>query len=108
MLGHRTREPFMAPEHDQHVLKGGGMVRPVVLNGGAASATWSLRKGSPKPTWFGRPAPAPAPEFGGEARDIERFLTSSPGGSPGPASRPRGTCERSTSAVGEGCPRHQP
>jgi hypothetical protein len=74
MLGHRTREPFVAAEHDQQVLKGGGMVRPVVLNSGVATGTWSLRKGSPEPTWFGRPAPTPA--LDGEARDIERFLAS--------------------------------
>jgi Winged helix DNA-binding domain len=74
MLGHRTREPFVADEHDQHVLKGGGMIRPVALNGGVATGTWSLKKGRPEPTWFGRPAATAALDT--EATDIERFLTS--------------------------------
>jgi DNA glycosylase AlkZ-like len=74
MLGHRTREPFVAARHDQHVLKGGGMVRPVALNTGRATGTWSLRNGRPEAAWFGRPAPTPALES--EATDIERFLAS--------------------------------
>jgi Winged helix DNA-binding domain len=74
MLGHRTREPFVAAEHDQHVLKGGGMVKPVALNGGVATGTWSLKKGRAEPAWFGRPAPTAA--LDSEATDIERFLTS--------------------------------
>jgi winged helix DNA-binding protein len=73
MLGHRTREPFVAAEHDQHVLKGGGIIKPVALNDGVATGTWSLRKGRPEPTWFGRPATA---ALDSEAADIERFLTS--------------------------------
>ena len=32
MLGHRTREPFVAADHDHHVLKGGGILKPVALN----------------------------------------------------------------------------
>jgi Winged helix DNA-binding domain len=74
MLGHRTREPFVGAGHDQHVLKGGGMVKPVALNGGVATGTWSVRKGRPEPAWFGRPAPTAA--LDSEATDIERFLTS--------------------------------
>ena len=74
MLGHRTREPFVAADHDHHVLKGGGMLKPVVLSGGLATGTWSIRKGRPEPAWFGRPAPGAA--LDGEAIDIERFLAS--------------------------------
>lgn len=74
MLGHRTREPFVAREHDHHVLKGGGMVRPVALVDGIATGTWSIKKGRPEATWFGRAADEPA--FAGEATDIERFLAS--------------------------------
>lgn len=74
MLGHRTREPFVAAGHDQHVLKGGGMVKPVALNSGVATGTWSLRNGWPEPTWFGPPAPTEALDR--EATDIERFLSS--------------------------------
>lgn len=74
MLGHRTREPFVSTDHDHHVLKGGGMVRPVVLSNGSATGTWSIKKGRPEPAWFDRPVPAVA--LAGEASDIERFLLS--------------------------------
>ena len=74
MLGHRTREPFVAAGHDQYVLRGGGMVKPVALNGGVATGTWSLRKGRPELAWFGRPAPTAA--LDSEATHIERFLAS--------------------------------
>jgi hypothetical protein len=74
MLGHRTREPFVAAEDDQHILKGGGMLKPVALSGGVATGTWSLKRGRPEPLWFGRRAPTTA--LNREATDIERFLTS--------------------------------
>jgi len=74
MLGYRTREPFVAVEHDRHVLKGGGMLKPVVLSHGIATGTWSIEKGSPKPAWFGPPAPAAA--LASEATDVARFLAS--------------------------------
>jgi hypothetical protein len=74
MLGHRTREPFVAAGDDHHVLKGGGMVKPVALNGGVATGTWSIRKGRAEPAWFDRPAPTAA--FDSEAADIERYLGS--------------------------------
>jgi hypothetical protein len=72
MLGHRTREPFVAAEDDHHVLKGGGMLKPVALSAGVVSGTWSIRKGRPEPAWFGRPAPTGA--FDSEVTDIKRFL----------------------------------
>ena len=74
MLGHRTREPFVAAEHDHHILKGGGMLKPVVLSDGSATGTWSIKKGRPEPAWFGRPAPTAA--LASEGTDIERFLAS--------------------------------
>jgi len=74
MLGHRTRAPFVAADNDHHVLRGGGMLKPVALSGGVATGTWSIRKGRPEPTWFGRPAPSAA--LDNEATDIERFLSS--------------------------------
>ena len=74
MLGHRNRQPFVAAEHDYHVLKGGGVLKPVVLSGGIATGTWAIEKGRPAPSWFGPPAPAAA--LASEAADIERFLTS--------------------------------
>jgi hypothetical protein len=74
MLGHRTREPFVAAAHDHHVLKGGGMLKPVVLHAGEAVGTWSIKNGRPEPAWFGRPAPTTP--LDSEATDIQRFLTS--------------------------------
>lgn len=74
MLGYRTREPFVAAEHDHHVLRGGGMLKPVILNRGVAAGTWSIRKGRVEPAWFGQPAPATA--LAGETRAVERFLES--------------------------------
>ena len=74
MLGYRTREPFVAAAHDHHVLKGGGMLKPVALSRGLATGTWSIQNGRPEPTWFDEPAPAAA--VSSEATDIERFLAS--------------------------------
>ena len=74
MLGHRTREPFVATEQDHHFLRGGGILRPVVLTGGVATGTWSIKKGRAEPAWFG--PPAPAGDLARETADIERFLAS--------------------------------
>jgi len=74
MLGHRTREPFVAAAHDQHVLKGGGMLKAVALADGVATGTWRIEAGSPRLTWFARAAPAEA--LAAEAADVERFLAS--------------------------------
>jgi hypothetical protein len=74
MLGHRTREPFVAAEHDHHILKAGGMLRPVALVDGVATGTWSIKRGCAEPTWFGAPAPTGA--LDSEASDIQRFLAS--------------------------------
>jgi hypothetical protein len=74
MLGYRTREPFVSAAHDRHILKGGGMLKPVALTNGIAAGTWSIRKGHPQPDWFGKPAPDTA--LAAEIGDIERFLCS--------------------------------
>lgn len=74
MLGHRTREPFVAKEHDHHILKGGGMLKPVVLVDGIAAGTWSVRNGRVDAAWFKERAPVEA--FAREASDVMRFLAS--------------------------------
>jgi len=74
MLGHRSREPFVAAKHDHHILKGGGILKPVVLHLGKAIGTWSIKNGRAQPAWFGKPAPTAALES--EALDIQRFLAS--------------------------------
>lgn len=73
MLGHRAREPFVAGEDDHHILRGGGMVRPVALVDGIATGTWSIKKGRTEVAWFGRPAGTACAV---EAADIARFLAS--------------------------------
>ena len=72
MLGYRTRQPFVAAEHDHHILRGGGLLKPVILNSGVAVGTWSIKKGRVEPAWFGQPAPAAA--LVGETTAVERFL----------------------------------
>jgi hypothetical protein len=74
MLGHRTREPFVAAEHDHHVLKGGGILKPIVLTRGVATGSWAIKKGRPETAWFGRAASNAA--LASESTDIERFLAS--------------------------------
>ncbi len=74
MLGHRTREPFVAAEDDHHVLKGGGILKPIVLARGVASGSWAIKKGRPETAWFGPAAPDAA--LAVESADIERFLAS--------------------------------
>ncbi len=74
MLGHRARQPFVAAEHDHHILKGGGMLKPVVLTDGVATGTWSIPKGRVEPAWFG--PPPPPEELVRQAADTERFLAS--------------------------------
>jgi hypothetical protein len=74
MLGYRTREPFVAAEHDHHILKGGGMLKPVVLHDGVATGTWSIKKGRAEPSWFDRPVLDAG--LSSELADVERFLAS--------------------------------
>ena len=64
----------MAAEHDRYILKGGGILKPVVLADGIATGTWSIQKRRVTPAWFGRPATPTA--LRREAADIERFLAS--------------------------------
>ena len=74
MLGYRTREPFVAAEHDPHILKGGGMLKPVALTDGVASGTWRIDDGAPVVTWFGREAAREA--LCAQAAEIASFLAS--------------------------------
>ena len=57
MLGHRTREPFVAAEHDHHVLKGGGILKPVALTRGSRPAPGRSRKAAPRSRGTGGPRP---------------------------------------------------
>ena len=76
MLGHRTREAFVAARDDRRVLPGGGMLRAVALTRGRATGTWRIEGSGARGTlavdWCGRPAPARARRE--EAADVARFL----------------------------------
>lgn len=74
MLGYRSRMPFVAAADDHHILKGGGMLKPVVLRHGVAAGTWSIERGRPEPAWFTEPASDEA--LASEVADVERFLAS--------------------------------
>jgi hypothetical protein len=64
----------VAAKHDHHILRGGGMLKPVALTDGVATGTWSIRKGRVEPTWFGQHAAPDALAL--QAADIEHFLVS--------------------------------
>jgi hypothetical protein len=76
MLGYRTRELFVSPEHDRRVVRGGGIVRPVLLCGGRAAGTWSLAGTGTRRRvaieWFG--APAESAELDAEKAAVETYL----------------------------------
>jgi hypothetical protein len=73
LLGYRSREWVVAAAHADHVLRGGGMVRAVVLVEGRAAGTWTASAGRVSIDWWGRPADSPALEA--EIADVERFLS---------------------------------
>ncbi len=69
MLGYRSRDWIVPPEHDRRILPGGGMLRPVVLKDGEAVGTWRTQKGQVRVEWFGDEVDVAA-----EATDVSRFL----------------------------------
>ena len=69
MLGYRSREWIVPPEHDRRILPGGGMLRPVVLEDGEAVGTWRLPQRGLEVEWFGGEVDVAA-----EAADVARFL----------------------------------
>lgn len=76
MLGWRSRDLHLRPEHDRMLHRGGGMIRPVVLVSGRVAGFWRLvGSGSRRQLeleWIGRPTHAKA--LAKEARDIGDFL----------------------------------
>jgi hypothetical protein len=69
MLGYGSRTWIVPVQHDRRVLKGGGMLRPVVLVGGEAAGTWRLPQGRLEVDWFG-----PRADLTEEEADVRRFL----------------------------------
>ncbi len=76
MLGWRSRDLHLRPEHDRMLHRGGGMIRPVVLVAGRVAGFWRLLGSGARRQleleWIGRPRHAKA--LAGEAREIGRFL----------------------------------
>jgi hypothetical protein len=76
MLGYRRREALLDPVHDHRLVRGGGMVRPVVLVRGKVGGFWRLAGGGRRRVleveWLGGPGPSKA--LAAEADDVARFL----------------------------------
>jgi hypothetical protein len=76
MLGHESREPVLAAEHDRRILPGGGILKATVLSRGRAVGTWRLVGGGARRRLeldlFGRPPRRAA--LAAEAEDVGRFL----------------------------------
>jgi Winged helix DNA-binding domain len=73
LLGYRSREWVVAAAHADRVLRGGGMVRAVVLVNGVAAGNWSAAGGRVSIEWWGPPAAEPT--LAAEIADVERFLS---------------------------------
>ena len=70
LLGYRTRDALVAPEHARRVCPGGGMVRPAVVSNGRAVGTWRRSGMRVELEPFGdEPLAAD-----GEVADVQRFL----------------------------------
>jgi hypothetical protein len=78
LLGYRDRTLHLDPEHASKVNAGGGIVRPVILAGGRAQATWQLRRKGKRAaievTPFEPATKLPGAKIAAEAADIGRFL----------------------------------
>jgi hypothetical protein len=76
MLGHRRRELLLDPAHDHRLLRGGGMVRPVILARGKVAGFWRLkgtgRRRTLEAEWLAGTGSRRA--LDAEARDVARFL----------------------------------
>lgn len=75
LLGWRSRDPILAPEHARTVHPGGGVLRPVIVVDGRVEGVWT-REG-PEVT----PAPfteLPPGLLDAEVADIRRFLSDAP------------------------------
>lgn len=66
LLGWKSRDAILAPEHARKVFPGGGILRPIVLVDGVIAGTWS-RKGTVEA--FGE-----VPDVSTELLDIDRFF----------------------------------
>ena len=71
LLGYRTREFALAPEHARAVHPGGGWISPTVTVDGRVVGTWRLQ---PNGTVAIAPFDELPPDVDAEAADVRRFL----------------------------------
>jgi hypothetical protein len=76
LLGWRSRDPVLAPEHAKRVAPGGGIIRPVAIADGRVFATWRLdrRRRRIELDPFGRVTKAMRTGVGAEVEAIGAFL----------------------------------
>ncbi|NRQ39307.1 winged helix DNA-binding domain-containing protein [Nonomuraea sp. NN258] len=72
VMGWKSRDPVLPAEHAAKVFPGGGILRPVVLDDGMITGTWS-RKGAEASA---RPFTTEPPGLDAEIADVRRFLKS--------------------------------
>ncbi|MEV0613026.1 winged helix DNA-binding domain-containing protein [Nonomuraea sp. NPDC050404] len=70
VMGWRSRDPVLAPEHARKVFPGGGILRPVVLVDGLIRGVWS-RRGTQVTV---QPFDDEVPPLEEEIADVHRFL----------------------------------
>ncbi|NJP89121.1 winged helix DNA-binding domain-containing protein [Nonomuraea sp. FMUSA5-5] len=73
VLGWRSRDPVLAPEHARKVFPGGGVLRPVVVVGAMIRGVWARKGAQVTVQPFGE-----LPDVDGEIADVRRFLNNSP------------------------------
>jgi hypothetical protein len=73
LLGHRSRELIVDPEHARRVRPGGGWLHPVVLVDGRAVATWRLAGGDVTVEPFSALPDEALPGLEEEIADVRRF-----------------------------------
>ncbi|WP_197094162.1 winged helix DNA-binding domain-containing protein [Nonomuraea sp. SBT364] len=71
LLGWKSRDPILAPEHARAVFPGGGILRPVVIAGGRVAGTWSRKAAAVTVTPF---TDVPGGLLDAEIADVRRFL----------------------------------
>jgi hypothetical protein len=74
LLGYRSREFAVPPEHARRVWPGGGIVRPTVIVNGRGVATWKRNGTKIELEPFGEGHIAAAEEVA----DVQRFLSARP------------------------------
>jgi hypothetical protein len=75
LVGYRTRALSVPVSHERRVWPGGGQIRPAVLAGGWAVATWARRRAAVEITPFEPLPPEIQTGIAAESADVARFWT---------------------------------